>query len=705
MIVRTHTECRLHLFTCLAALLVACLAGCVRIPPETLTRSIDAPELSDHVHFLAQPALGGRKAKTIASAIARDYISSRFKAYGLVPWGEARGYGQGFGLGTNVVGVLPGCDPEMAKEFVLVSAHYDHVGREGGKLYPGAADNASGVSAILEIAERLSLSDQKPRRSVCFAAFDTEESGMLGAYAFTCRSDFDPFRIAAVVNVDMLGGKTFDVADNTLLVGGTANYPDIREAILKFADQTPIRSLPMGNDLMGPSSDHVPFEPLGMPCLFFTSGYFTGYHTVDDTADKLDYELVRRSSDLVCRTVEYLATCEGIAQPVRSTAGDPAELRAIRDLLQEVAREREVTGLTDAEVDGLHDLARRADELLDAGTYTREDRRRFVWELGPVVMPVIMKLMKSGDDDPLQKQIHDSHMLVWHEFCATHRDFAVNTFRKGMGHYLKHRPGLFRRMPPLDLSGHLLSEDDLRYAELGDGRYRLSLIVWDFTFNINMTCRHISARGMGHDCTGQPGEIVDYALLCWQTLSMEESFGRVWDAVLERVCGEDHGDEYETWLAWRLGQAGHEDKDAWIKALRECEHKKLAWKAKHFCTTDEILIMSKNKNTITCVMDQDGNAHLENVGRQDSRKALDTWIMALSFKPRSPDQCDLDPTFPFYDHPAIRASRLHAQQIASQERPTLNKVAEAKLKELTGQDFGDDADAWREWVKANWRKR
>ena len=121
-------------------------------------------------------------------------------------------------------------------------------------------------------------------------------------------------------------------------------------------------------------------------------------------------------------------------------------------------------------------------------------------------------------------------------------------------------------------------------------------------------------------------------------------------------------------------------------------------------------ILSAIGNTPLVKLNQlNGNTHVENVGRQDSRKALDAWIMALSFKPPSPDRiadrCDHDPTFPFYDHPAIRASRLHAEQMAKQERLPLNKVAEAKLKELTGQDFGDNADAWREWVEANWRKR
>ncbi len=206
-------------------LVIAALAGCVEIPPEHLSLPIEKEELSDHVHFLAQPALRGRKPKTAGSRDARRYIESRFQAFGLKPWGSTKAYAQPFGFGTNVIGVLPGSDEQLADRMVLLSAHYDHLGvGKNGKACLGATDNASGVAALLEIAERLSLAENRLRRTICFAAFDCEETFLLGAFAFTCREDFDREKLDAVINVDMLGRDFWDVVDNTLVVVGTRGY-------------------------------------------------------------------------------------------------------------------------------------------------------------------------------------------------------------------------------------------------------------------------------------------------------------------------------------------------------------------------------------------------------------------------------------------------------------------------------------------------
>ncbi len=123
---------------------IAVLAGCVAIPPEHLSLSIEKEELSDHVNFLAQPALRGRKPRTAGSRDARRYIESRFQALGLKPWGSTKTYAQPFGFGTNVIGVLPGSDKQLADRMVVVSAHYDHLGvGKNGKACLGATDLGS----------------------------------------------------------------------------------------------------------------------------------------------------------------------------------------------------------------------------------------------------------------------------------------------------------------------------------------------------------------------------------------------------------------------------------------------------------------------------------------------------------------------------------------------------------------------------------
>ena len=119
-------------FVCLICLSSFC--GCVSIPVERISEEIEVSELSAHVEFLTQRGLKGRKAGSWESGTVRKYLVDRFQAYGLLPWGECDDFEQRFGLGTNIVGVLPGS--ELSDEIIILSAHYDHLGRtkDGRKI-------------------------------------------------------------------------------------------------------------------------------------------------------------------------------------------------------------------------------------------------------------------------------------------------------------------------------------------------------------------------------------------------------------------------------------------------------------------------------------------------------------------------------------------------------------------------------------------
>src|SRR5437764_1386420 len=218
--------------TILALLAIFALAGCISAPlGSTATRS-ERENLASHVAFLSQPRLKGRKAGTSGSRLARKYISARFQAWGLIPWGQEKHFEQSFGYGRNVVGVLPGTDPILSKEIILVCAHYDHLGKNGtGKIHPGAADNAAGVEALLQAARQLASPGQRPRRSIAFAAFDCEEWMLLGSFAFSLRKDVQNAKIAAVINADILGRDFMDVVRHTLFVAGTEQYPQILQLL------------------------------------------------------------------------------------------------------------------------------------------------------------------------------------------------------------------------------------------------------------------------------------------------------------------------------------------------------------------------------------------------------------------------------------------------------------------------------------------
>ncbi len=196
-----------------------------------------------------------------------------------------------------MVAILPGTDADLADEIVILTAHYDHVGKGRKGVCPGACDNASSVAALLEIAEQMTLADKGPRRSVCFASFDTEERMAFGAFAFTLSKTFKGKKIAAVVNIDMLGRNFLDIIENSLFVVGTENYPQLRAQIMQKAQSNNLQILPLSTELTGPAGDHLAFEHLDIPVLFFSCGYNKDYHATTDTPEKLDYETIKKSAD------------------------------------------------------------------------------------------------------------------------------------------------------------------------------------------------------------------------------------------------------------------------------------------------------------------------------------------------------------------------------------------------------------------------
>src|SRR6185503_13151455 len=201
-----------------AILLLGCAlwSGGISIPPVPKEQTSLTESLRAHVEFLAQPSLKGRAPRSRGSKAAQRYVESRFAAYGLRPWAQARSFEQSFGYGCNVVGVLPGSDPKLSEEIVLVCAHYDHLGREQGKVHPGAADNAAGVAALLEVAQQISHIQPRPKRTVAFAAFDCEEWMLFGSFAFALQGNVRSAKIVAVVNADMLGRSFMDAVGQTL---------------------------------------------------------------------------------------------------------------------------------------------------------------------------------------------------------------------------------------------------------------------------------------------------------------------------------------------------------------------------------------------------------------------------------------------------------------------------------------------------------
>lgn len=195
----------------------------------------------------------------------------------------------------NVVGILSGRNQSLKNEYLVIGAHYDHLGF-GGKgsgsrkpdtsaVHFGADDNASGVAAMLELASALKKNSSKLKRSIIFVAFGAEEMGLLGAKHFVANAPVPLTQIKAMINIDMIGRlKT----GGALAIGGTGTAPEIAEMLNQIEGKYPF-TINRQPDGYGPS-DHAAFYSSGIPVLFFSTGAHEDYHTPEDTWNKLNLE-------------------------------------------------------------------------------------------------------------------------------------------------------------------------------------------------------------------------------------------------------------------------------------------------------------------------------------------------------------------------------------------------------------------------------
>lgn len=212
----------------------------------------------------------------------------------------------------NVVGIVHGADPVLKEEYVIIGAHYDHLGMGGpgsgsrrpdtSAVHNGADDNASGTAAVMEVIERIAASRSDIKRSVVVALFSAEEMGLLGAKEFTRNPPVDLTKVRLMCNLDMVG--RMDSA-RSLSIGGVGTAAGLQELVQGVADRHGLRPA-MSPEGFGPS-DHAAFYAKDIPVLFFFTGVHDDYHTPDDDADRLNYEGQKLVSDLVFDIVRDVA--------------------------------------------------------------------------------------------------------------------------------------------------------------------------------------------------------------------------------------------------------------------------------------------------------------------------------------------------------------------------------------------------------------
>jgi Zn-dependent M28 family amino/carboxypeptidase len=202
----------------------------------------------------------------------------------------------------NVVGVVPGSDPALANQYVVLSAHMDHLGVATGaapdSIFNGADDNASGTVGVLEVARAMAAGAQ-PKRSVIFAIVSGEEKGLWGSEYFVGHAPVPVGAIVADINLDMIGRNWRDTVG---VIGRQhSNLGEILDQVA--AGHRDLRVTPVGDRWPDQNrfsrSDHYNFARAGVPILFLSSGYAPEYHEVGDSPDKIDAEKLARLAQLV----------------------------------------------------------------------------------------------------------------------------------------------------------------------------------------------------------------------------------------------------------------------------------------------------------------------------------------------------------------------------------------------------------------------
>ncbi|MHC4747882.1 MAG: M28 family metallopeptidase [Planctomycetota bacterium] len=664
--------------------------------------------------FLSQPQLKGRKPLTWESATAQRYLSSRYKTYGLVPWCDARGYEQSFGYGTNVIGLLPGSDEDLADEIVILAAHYDHLGKGRKGIYNGASDNASGVAALLEIAERLSLAEQKPKRSVCFAAFDCEERMLLGSFAFTFREDFDRTKIVAVINIDLLGRDGFNVLQDCLFVVGTEAYPELRRDIINSATQVQLEILPIGTDIVGPRGDHVAFESIGIPAIFFSRGPHEDYHRTTDTADKLNYERMKHSVTLILSALEVLANADKIEENGLTENVYIEELEAIRFLAQEISGNPEKAGLAKADANRISDLANEADRLSKSGDCSWQDRFKLGFKVAEVLGPQL------AWPDALHRAFETNAAEYVMELLAltyyNHRETVLEGLRSSIGHLIEHKPGFFQPMPAFRYNAYCVADEEISFTSGGNGQHRLIVLPTRLEMQteakgwlLHRGSFGFSFMGQVLDCKGTREQLIDYCLLQWARDLTDESYGQAWHKIMLKVTGIDSGEDYESWVQWRLDQGLWEKESDWALDLMRSDNSELAHAARHRAQK----IASKRVYPVIREIISDSKVAVDvragaiySLTRHSDKEVMLAVVEVLDDTgviPGLEPEYVLDKRHPFYGHPRLKleAEMIKRYRSSAEELKTLGDVAEKKLKMLTKKNFGKNKQSWQKWIKAN----
>lgn len=291
---------------------------------------IKTEDLKEHLFLLSSDILEGRKTGDKKQKLAVNYFTAYYEHLGLLAPDEYPEYTQMIpkeyfenrseGPSPNVLAFIEGS--KFPNEVVIISAHYDHLGMKGDEVYNGADDNASGSSAVMELAQSFQLAKKQgngPKRSILFIHFTGEEIGLFGSKYYTENPVFSLDSTIVDLNIDMLGridDKYKGKKDYVYLIGSnrlSADLHDLSENTNK--KYTNLKLDYTYNNVNDPNnyyerSDHYNFAKNNIPVIFYFNGSHEDYHRITDTPDKINFDILALRTRFVFYTAWEIANRE-----------------------------------------------------------------------------------------------------------------------------------------------------------------------------------------------------------------------------------------------------------------------------------------------------------------------------------------------------------------------------------------------------------
>ncbi len=305
--------------------LITLIALLATMPAVLFSQSEAVRRMTESVKILTADSLGGRATGTIYEQKTAAYIQKEFEKRGITLLYPSPGQDFSLIVGSgdtiksqNVVAIVEGWDKVLKDEYIVVGAHYDHLGkssitvngRDSTIIYRGADDNASGIAVMLEVASMIRESAFQLKRSVMFVAFGAEERGMVGSWYFANRAFAHINKISLMVNLDMVGrGLNRDKVSAYTVVPHTQLITMLRDV-----SDLPLMITPQIHATDYFPSDHQVFASKGIPTVLLTTQIHRDYHTPKDTPDKLNFSLMEEIANYVYNLVKSSANTESMLE-------------------------------------------------------------------------------------------------------------------------------------------------------------------------------------------------------------------------------------------------------------------------------------------------------------------------------------------------------------------------------------------------------